>query len=155
SEHAHARLLDNPLRILDSKDPRDQQACVGAPVLLDCLSPEDRAHWDGLLAALDRLGTPYEVDARLVRGLDYYTRTCFEIVTTSGNIGSQTAILGGGRYDGMLQSLGGQDTPALGFALGIERVLLALGEQKHAEPPLCFIAPLGAAATLCCLELAA
>lgn len=155
SEHAQARLLDNPLRILDSKDPRDQQACVGAPVLLDCLSPEDRAHWDGLLAALDRLGTPYEVDARLVRGLDYYTRTCFEIVTTSGNIGSQTAILGGGRYDGMLQSLGGQDTPALGFALGIERVLLALGEQKHAEPPLCFIAPLGGAATLCCLELAA
>ncbi len=155
SEHAQARLSDNPLRILDSKDPRDQQACEGAPVLLDCLTDADRAHWQGLLAALDRLKTPYEIDPRLVRGLDYYTRTCFEVVTQSGNIGAQTAILGGGRYDDMLASLGGPPTPAIGFALGIERILLALGEHAHTDPPLVFFAPLGNAATLACLELAA
>lgn len=155
SEHAQARLGDNPLRILDSKDPRDQAASENAPVLLDCLTDEDRAHWDGLRAALDRLGTPYEVDPRLVRGLDYYTRTCFEVVTRSGNIGSQTAILGGGRYDDMLASLGGPDTPAIGFAMGIERVLLALGEHTAVERPLVFFAPLGHAATLACLELTA
>ena len=155
SEHARARLVDNPLRILDSKDPADQAASQGAPVLLDCLTDEDQAHFDGLLAALDRLGTPYEIDSRLVRGLDYYTRTCFEVTTTSGNIGSQSAILGGGRYDGMLAGLGGQDTPAIGFAMGIERVLLALGERTFEEPPLCFIAPLGKAATLNCLSIAA
>ena len=155
SEHAQARLLDNPLRILDSKDVRDQEASKNAPVLLDCLTEDDRAHWEGLLTALDRLGTPYEIDSRLVRGLDYYTRTCFEVVTTSGNIGSQSAILGGGRYDGMLQSLGGQETPAIGFAMGIERVLLALGESSHPEAPLCFIAPMGQIATLSCLQLAA
>jgi len=155
SEHAQARLSDNPLRILDSKDPRDQQASEGAPVLLDCLTDADRAHWQGLLAALDRLKTPYEIDPRLVRGLDYYTRTCFEVVTQSGNIGSQTAILGGGRYDDMLASLGGPATPAIGFAMGIERVLLALGEHKASEPPLVFFAPLGSAATLASLELAA
>ncbi len=154
SEHARERLVDNPLRILDSKDPRDQEASKNAPVLLDCLTDADLAHWEGLKAALDRLGTPYEVDPRLVRGLDYYTRTCFEVVTTSGNIGSQSAVLGGGRYDGMLSSLGGQPTPAIGFAMGIERILLALGDRKYEEPSLCFIAPLGEAAGLPCLELA-
>lgn len=145
SEHALARLGDNPLRILDSKDPRDRAASEGAPVLLDCLSDDDRAHWTGLLTALDALGVPYDIDPRLVRGLDYYTRTCFELTASSGEIGSQNAILGGGRYDELLGGLGGQKTPAIGFAMGLERVLLALGDVPSERPPLVFLAPLGAA----------
>jgi len=153
SPHAQARLGDNPLRILDSKDPRDIEACVGAPLLLEILTDDDRKHWEGLLAALTVLGTPFTIDTSLVRGLDYYTRTCFELTADSGEIGTQNAILGGGRYDGMLKSLGGQDQPAIGFAMGLERLLLALGEQKIAEAPLCFIAPLGAPAQMRALEL--
>jgi len=154
SEHALERLADNPLRILDSKDPRDQEAAQGAPVLLDCLTPEDRAHWQGLLASLDALGVPYVVDPRLVRGLDYYTRTCFELTASSGEIGSQNAILGGGRYDDLLAGLGGQKTPAIGFAMGLERVLLALPDEAPVLPPLVFLAPLGAGSTTRCLVLA-
>ncbi len=154
SEHAQERLLDNPLRILDSKDPRDQAASADAPILLDSLTQEDTEHFTLLKASLDQLGTPYQIDPRLVRGLDYYTRTCFEVVATSGSIGSQSAILGGGRYDGMLEGLGGQATPAIGFAMGLERILLALEEQADPEPELCFIAPMGADATLAALKLA-
>jgi histidyl-tRNA synthetase len=154
SEHARQRLTDNPLRILDSKDPTDQAACEGAPRLLECLTDEDKQHWEGLLAALERLRTPYEIDPRLVRGLDYYTRTCFEIVASSGEIGSQSAILGGGRYDQMLESLGGPSVPAIGFAMGLERILLTLGDQDAEEPTLCFIAPLGPEAQLEALTLA-
>ncbi len=154
SPHAQERLGDNPLRILDSKDPRDQEACQGAPTLLDVLTGEDRAHWDGLRAALDALGTPYTVDPRLVRGLDYYTRTCFEISASTGEIGSQNALLGGGRYDGMVGSLGGPDVPAIGFAMGLERILLALGDTPVERAPLCFIAPLGQKAALEGLRLA-
>lgn len=146
SEHAQARLSDNPLRILDSKDPRDIQASEGAPILLDSLTEEDKAHFEGLRAALDALGTPYNVDPRLVRGLDYYTRTCFELTADSGEIGSQNAILGGGRYNSMIRDLGGEDVPAIGFALGLERLLLALGDVAPPPPPLCFFAPLGSEA---------
>lgn len=155
SEHAKERLLDNPLRILDSKDERDKLASEGAPVLLDCLTTDDRVHFDGFLAALDALGLPYTVNPRLVRGLDYYTRTCFEILANTGDIGSQSAILGGGRYDGMLSGLGGPDIPAIGFAMGLERILLALGEHSIEEPPLCSIAPLGAEAAIEGLKIAA
>ena len=118
------------------------------------LTGEDRAHWDGLRAALDALGTPYTVDPRLVRGLDYYTRTCFEISASTGEIGSQNALLGGGRYDGMVGSLGGPDVSAIGFAMGLERILLALGDTPVARAPLCFIAPLGQRAALEGLRLA-
>jgi len=154
SEHAQARLEDNPLRILDSKDPRDRAAAEGAPVLLDCLSDEDRAHWTTLLGCLDALGVPYVVDPRLVRGLDYYTRTCFELTVSTGEIGSQNAILGGGRYDDLLAGLGGQKTPAIGFAMGLERILLALPEETPERPPLVFLAPLGEGPTQRCLVLA-
>lgn len=154
SEHAQERLLDNPLRILDSKDPRDQKACEGAPILLDCLTDADREHWNGLLSALDRLKTPYQIDPRLVRGLDYYTRTCFEILASTGDIGSQSAVLGGGRYDGMIESLGGPSVPAIGFAMGLERILLAVGEQDEGEEPLIFLAPLGTEMNLEALALA-
>jgi histidyl-tRNA synthetase len=153
SEHAQERLSDNPLRILDSKDPRDQEASTGAPLLLDSLTVEDREHFNGLKAALDRLGTPYEVEPRLVRGLDYYSRTCFEIVAESGEIGSQSAIVGGGRYDAMLEGLGGPPTPAIGFAIGLERILLAASNEEEERSPLCFVAPLGEQAKLECLAL--
>lgn len=154
SEHAQARLGDNPLRILDSKDPRDQAASEGAPVLLDCLSEDDLVHWKGLLAALEVLGVPYTIDPRLVRGLDYYTRTCFELTANSGEIGSQNAILGGGRYDELLGGLGGQKTPAIGFAMGLERVLLALSQAAPPRPALVFLAPMGEGPTLRSLVLA-
>ena len=154
SAHAQARLGDNPLRILDSKDPRDQEASQGAPILLDVLTEDDKKHWESLLAALDALGTPYEIDPRLVRGLDYYTRTCFELLAQSGEIGSQNAVLGGGRYDGMLAGLGGQDQPAIGFAMGLERLLLAIGDFEIEESPLCFIVPLGEKAAQRALVLA-
>jgi histidyl-tRNA synthetase len=153
SEHAQARLEDNPLRILDSKDPRDRAAAEGAPALLESLTAEDRSHFDGLCAALQELGTPFHVDPKLVRGLDYYSRTCFELTADSGEIGSQNAVLGGGRYDGMLADLGGEPCPAIGFAMGLERILLAMGEQTLREPPLCFIAPLGERATRAALKL--
>src|SRR5690606_34698318 len=126
-----------------SKDPRDRAASDGAPVLLDVLDEDDQAHWRGLLQALDALGTPYTVDPRLVRGLDYYTRTCFELTAQTGELGSQNALLGGGRYDGMIESLGGPKTPAIGFAMGLERILLALGGLDVARPELCFVAAPG------------
>lgn len=126
SEDSQRRLDTNPLRILDSKDPRDIELTASAPSILDFLSDEDRAHWDGLRAALDALGTPYVVEPRLVRGLDYYTRTLFEVKGNTG--GAQNAILGGGRYDNMVASLGGPDTPAIGLAMGIERLLMTMPE---------------------------
>ncbi len=130
SEDSQRRLGTNPLRILDSKDPRDIAIADGAPSILDYLSDEDKAHWDGLRGALDALGTPYKVEPRLVRGLDYYTRTLFEVKGNTG--GAQNAILGGGRYDGMVASLGGQETPAIGLAMGMERLLLAMPETVTA-----------------------
>jgi histidyl-tRNA synthetase len=154
SPHAIERLADNPLRILDSKDPRDREASEGAPSLLDCLTSEDRLHFQGLCAALDELGTPYQVNPRLVRGLDYYTRTCFEISAQTGEIGSQNAILGGGRYDNMIADLGGESVPAIGFAMGIERILLAMPEAAQARAKHCFFAPLGARAGRKALQLA-
>jgi histidyl-tRNA synthetase len=148
SEHAQKRLLDNPLRILDSKDPRDRAAVQGAPSVLDELEPEDRAHFEGLRRALDALGTSYVVDAGLVRGLDYYTRTLFEITAEIGELGSQNALLGGGRYDGMLTELGGPALPAIGFAIGLERILLALGETELPRVERCFVVPIGEKAVL-------
>jgi histidyl-tRNA synthetase len=143
SEHAQKRLEDNPLRILDSKNPKDRDAVQGAPSILDLLEPDDLAHWEGLKRALTALGTPFVVSPELVRGLDYYTRTLFEIRSTAGELGTQNAVLGGGRYDGMVEELGGPKTPAVGFAMGLERVLLAMPKRAAAERPRCFIAPLG------------
>jgi histidyl-tRNA synthetase len=146
SDHAQKRLLDNPLRILDSKNPLDREAVKDAPSILDVLEPDDRAHWDGVRAALEALGTKYVIDSSLVRGLDYYTRTVFELVSNQGGLGSQNTVLGGGRYDGMVQALGGPNLPAIGFAAGMERLLLASPLQATAREQRCFIAPLGQAA---------
>jgi histidyl-tRNA synthetase len=143
TEPSQRRLTDNPLRILDSKSPKDQELVSDAPPILDFLSAEDRAHWDALQSHLDALGVAYRVEPRLVRGLDYYTRTLFEFQSASGGLGSQNAIGGGGRYDAMIRELGGPVVPAIGFALGLERILLALGDEKVPAPVPCFIAPVG------------
>jgi histidyl-tRNA synthetase len=120
------RLEGNPLRILDSKNPDMQAIVAGAPSLADHLDPESAAHFALLRERLDAIGVPYTVNPRLVRGLDYYSRTVFEWVTDA--LGSQNAICSGGRYDGLISQLGGDATPAIGFALGVERVV-ALVEQ--------------------------
>ena len=108
------------------------------------LEPDDRAHWDGFRDALDALGTKYVVTPGLVRGLDYYTRTLFELVSNQGELGSQNTLLGGGRYDGMVHELGGPKLPAVGFAIGLERLLLASPLAAPERPARGFIAPLGA-----------
>ena len=127
------RLNGNPLRILDSKNPAMQAVVSGAPVLSDHLDPESREHFDGVCATLAAMGIDYVVDPRLVRGLDYYSRTVFEWVTDA--LGSQNAVCAGGRYDGLVGQLGGEPTPAFGFAMGIERVvaLLRLAGQDFAR----------------------
>ena len=154
SEHARTRLVVNPLRILDSKDPSDQRVAQGAPSILDVLDDGDRGHFDELCRALDVLGTPYHVEPQLVRGLDYYTRTLFEITSTSGDLGSQNALVGGGRYDNLIEQLGGPAVPAIGFAMGLERLLLAIPKAIAKTSLDCFFAPIGVAATRQCLRLA-
>jgi histidyl-tRNA synthetase len=125
-EDAKRRLHTNPLRILDSKNPRMQDMIEGAPKLMDCLGDETRAHFSGLCKQLDAAGIAYQLNSRLVRGLDYYNRTVFEWVTT--RLGSQGTIAGGGRYDSLVQRLGGESTPACGFGIGLERVFLLMQE---------------------------
>ena len=140
------RLGINPLRILDSKDPRDQAAVQGAPTLADVLAVEDRAHFDALRRHLDALGTPYTVDPRLVRGLDYYTRTLFEIKGAPERLGAGSTLVGGGRYDAMIGELGGPSVPAIGFAAGLERLLIATTVEVSAHVVDALVAPLGEAA---------
>jgi histidyl-tRNA synthetase len=125
-EDAKRRLYTNPLRILDTKNPRMQAICEKAPKLIDCLGNETRAHFNGLCSLLDAAGVPYIVNARLVRGLDYYNRTVFEWVTTK--LGAQGTIAGGGRYDALVERLGGDATSACGFGIGLERVFLLMQE---------------------------
>ena len=123
---AKRRLHTNPLRILDSKNPDMQELVERAPRLLDRLGIASRAHFDGLQQHLADSGVPYEIDARLVRGLDYYNRTVFEYVTD--RLGAQGAVAGGGRYDGLFERVGGKAAAACGFAIGIERIVLLLHE---------------------------
>jgi histidyl-tRNA synthetase len=147
SEHAQQRLEINPLRVLDSKDPRDRAASEGAPSVLDYLVEEDQAHFTGFRRALDTMRIEYEVTPGLVRGLDYYTRTLFEISASTGELGTQNALCGGGRYDTMIEGLAGPPTPAVGFAMGLERLLLAMPTQEEAAQEFCFLAPMGETAT--------
>lgn len=125
-EDAKRRLHTNPLRILDSKNPRMQAMIEAAPKLLDVLGAESRAHFERLCQLLRDAGVAFEVNTRLVRGLDYYNRTVFEWVTTK--LGSQGTIAGGGRYDSLVERLGGESTPACGFGIGLERVFLLMQE---------------------------
>jgi len=129
SPESQSRLERNPLRILDSKDPRDLPLKAAAPSILDALDPDDRAHFDAVCALLNTLEVAHVVDPTLVRGLDYYTRTVFEIVDTSGSLGAQDALGGGGRYDKLFLNLGADaSVPAFGFGLGVERLLLSAPE---------------------------
>lgn len=128
SETSQRRLETNPLRILDTSDEKDQSLLSSAPDILKFLDSEDLTHFEGVQNCLTQLGIDYKRDKRLVRGLDYYTRTTFEI--TSPDVGAQSALCGGGRYDNLIAQLGGKPTPAVGFAAGIERILLAAREQK-------------------------
>ena len=126
------RLTTNPLRILDSKNATTQELLRNAPTLLDVLSDESAARFDAVQGFLTALGIPYRVNTRLVRGLDYYGHTAFEI--TSDQLGAQATVCGGGRYDGLVQQLGGPATPAVGWALGMERLLLVLEAAAAADP---------------------
>ena len=129
------RLRRNPLRLLDSKDPRLRELIAGAPVLSGYLDDDSAAHFQRLTELLDDAGVAYTVNPRLVRGLDYYTRTVFEWVTD--RLGAQGAICSGGRYDGLVAQLGGRDTPAIGWAMGIERVVELMQEEgrRQADRP--------------------
>ncbi len=127
-EDAKRRLHANPLRILDSKNPRMQAMIEGAPKLMDVLGDATRTHFDGLKAKLDAAGVTYKINNRLVRGLDYYNRTVFEWVTTK--LGAQGTIAAGGRYDTLVERLGGENTPACGFGIGLERVILLMQEHE-------------------------
>jgi histidyl-tRNA synthetase len=143
-EDSQRRIDTNPLRIFDSKSAETQAVAAKAPLLIDSLSEGSRQRFAEVQALLGALGVKPTLDPRLVRGLDYYTATIFEIKSTAGNLGSQNTLVGGGRYDRLVQSLGGPATPALGFGMGIERVLLALaGADESYEPALSvFVAPM-------------
>jgi histidyl-tRNA synthetase len=154
SEDSRKRLETNPLRILDSKDERDREAVRGAPPIQDFFDDPDREHFAKLRGYLDALGTPYKVDPGLVRGLDYYTRTLFEIKGAHAKLGAGSTLLGGGRYDTMVAGLGGPSVPAIGFAAGLERLLIASEDPSTATVVDAFVAPLGDAATTAALRLA-
>lgn len=142
-EDAKRRLHTNPLRLLDSKNPAMQEMIEGAPRLLDELGEDARRHFEGVKQLLSDAGLDFKVNARLVRGLDYYNRTVFEYVAS--NIGAQSTIAGGGRYDGLFEQLGGKATPACGFGMGIERALLVLQASNVAAEsgPHAFVAHSG------------
>ena len=151
------RLETNPLRLLDSKDPAMTALIAAAPKISDCLCDACAAHFEAVKAHLDAVGVAYRVQPMLVRGLDYYTRTAFEYYR-SGAEGQQQALGGGGRYDGLVELLGGRATPGIGFALGLDRVLLALeesGAEVAAEaPPLAVVAGADPADTVSRLRVA-
>lgn len=129
SPDSQRRLETNPLRILDSKSPVDQEICASAPTLAEFLGDEDRAHFEELGRSLDAFGTRYRIEPKLVRGLDYYSRTLFEIQGRGGDLGAQNTLCGGGRYDGLVRELGGPDVPSIGFAMGLDRILLVMNDE--------------------------
>ncbi len=137
------RLTTNPLRILDCKVKTCKAKMTDAPSILDSLGEESTTHFAEAQAALTSMGVPFTVDARMVRGLDYYTGTVFEIVASTKSLGNQSTIVAGGRYDGLVESLGGPSVPAVGFALGVERALLSLpgdSEEYRARPDAFIVA---------------
>jgi histidyl-tRNA synthetase len=134
SEEVRARIDLNPLRAFDADHPGTREVMAGAPLLLDFLSDDDHEHFEAVKALLDAAGVVYEVDPTLVRGLDYYTRTVFEF--SSDALGAQSGVGGGGRYDGLMEQLGGAPAPGMGWAAGVERMLLASPPPPVAPPPV-------------------
>ncbi|HHE9089235.1 TPA: histidine--tRNA ligase [Haemophilus influenzae] len=132
SDEEKERLVRNPLRILDTKNPELQKVLDHAPKLLDYLDDESRAHFEQLCSLLDAVGIQYEINPKLVRGLDYYNKTVFEWVTSA--LGAQGTVCGGGRYDGLVEQLGGHATPSIGFAMGLERLVLLVQEVNPNVP---------------------
>ncbi len=151
SPDSRTRLERNPLRILDSKDPGDRALLEGAPLLTDCLNEPSHAFFAKVRAGLEALGIGYRVNPRLVRGLDYYTHTAFEFTTTE--LGAQGAVLAGGRYDGLVATMGGPDTPGIGWAAGVERLAMLLDATPAVPRPVAVV-PIGEAAELEALRLA-
>jgi histidyl-tRNA synthetase len=147
-EDSRRRLYSNPLRILDSKNPQMRALIEGAPALMTHLGADSRAHFEQLCAGLDALGIHYLVNPRLVRGLDYYARTVFEWV--SDRLGAQGTVCAGGRYDGLVEQLGGRATPGVGFAMGVERLILLLEQMDNStrlQPLDAYLVTVGEAAT--------
>lgn len=157
SSDSQRRLADNPLRILDSKDPKDKALVADAPIILDFLSEESKTHFDQVQKMLQALEIPFEINPLIVRGLDYYQDTIFEIVVEDDTIGSQSTVCGGGRYDGLVEQLGGPSAPGFGFAMGVERLMLLLEEQEveiPTEEPLdVYVMGLGEASNVMALQL--
>ncbi|HEY6490156.1 MAG: histidine--tRNA ligase [Terracidiphilus sp.] len=154
------RAVTNPLRVLDCKVPADQPIIDALPKITDSLDEDSKAHFAAVLAALHAAGVPYTRNHRLVRGLDYYTRTTFEF--THGGLGAQNALLGGGRYDGLSEAIGGPKAPGIGFAMGEDRLVLTIQNQESLAPPQvaapvkndAYIAPLGPSVNAAALALA-
>lgn len=150
SEDSVKRLERNPLRILDSKDEGDRRIVADAPLMADYLNDHSAAFFAAVKDGLDRLGIAYRVNPRLVRGLDYYTHTAFEFTTQA--LGAQGAVVAGGRYDGLIEAMGGQPTPGIGWAAGIERLAMLVGDIDAAKRPIAVI-PVGDEAAHEALEL--
>lgn len=155
SEDSQKRFYTNPFRILDSKDPNDQAVLSQAPSILDFLDDDSRQHFEEVKKYLNELSIPYVINPRLVRGLDYYNKTVFEIV--AGELGAQNSIGGGGRFDGLISTLGGPDLPATGYATGLERVIQTMLKQGVPLPPppspMLYLIPLGDSAKSTCLQI--
>ena len=137
SEDSRNRLEKNPLRILDSKEECDKLIVEDAPVLKEYLNDESRKFFDDVLKGLSALGIKYVENDRLVRGLDYYSHTAFEFVTTK--LGAQGTVLGGGRYDGLVEQMGGKSTPGIGWACGMERLSMLLEKSPALQRPIVII----------------
>lgn len=155
SSDSQRRFSTNPLRILDSKDPKDQAIVKNAPNILDFLDEESAVHFAAVKRLLNKLKIPYSINPLLVRGLDYYNKTVFEI--TSGELGAQNSVGGGGRYDGLMKTLGGPDLPTIGFGTGLERILQTMLKQQVQMPqppaPEVYLIPLGENAKDACFSL--
>ncbi len=156
SEDSQARFEKNPLRILDSKNPQDRQIVEKSPSILQSLTPAARDHFETLCRLLDLCHIPYRINDRIVRGLDYYQKTVFEVAADV--LGAQNALGGGGRYDGLIKTFGGPDLPGVGFATGMERTLQTMIKQNAPLPkeshPLVYFLPLGDEARRICFSLA-
>jgi histidyl-tRNA synthetase len=153
SDDSRLRLERNPLRILDSKNEGDRDVLEDAPILRDYFTPASAQHFAAVKTGLDALGIAYQVSEKLVRGLDYYSHTVFEI--TTDKLGAQGTVLAGGRYDGLVKLMGGQDVPGIGFAAGVERLVALMGDAvSGVHTPTVAIIPMGDAAEAECWKLA-